>query len=214
MRATLRERSTLFAAARSKELDDLLSRLRRSRYVVLVYDAEPGAPSRDPLRAEALIALTQALNQPTRAALIGLRAGGNRVGAETALTSQTGYPLSVTYDRGWPGYEPGTRAVTGVNQGRFGAVLLVGTADADQALVTVPSDVSTIVIGPRASRSPLRPTVAIDTGIAGIHEGGTAYRLDDVPLRLRPPLQGPRTTTGVLEALIQAVSSAPNPGTP
>jgi formylmethanofuran dehydrogenase subunit B len=30
--------------------------------------------------------------------------------------------------------------------------------------------------------------VAVDTGVAGIHEGGTAFRMDDVPLPLRPAL--------------------------
>jgi formylmethanofuran dehydrogenase subunit B len=47
--------------------------------------------------------------------------------------------------------------------------------------------------------------VAVDTGVAGIHEGGTAYRMDDVPLRLRPPLSADRTSVGVLTALLGAV---------
>jgi formylmethanofuran dehydrogenase subunit B len=47
--------------------------------------------------------------------------------------------------------------------------------------------------------------VAVDTGIAGIHEGGTAYRMDDMPLRLRPPLQAERSVVAVLSALLAAV---------
>jgi formylmethanofuran dehydrogenase subunit B len=47
--------------------------------------------------------------------------------------------------------------------------------------------------------------VAIDTGVAGIHEGGTAYRMDEVPLMLRPPLDGPRTASQVLLALHEAI---------
>jgi formylmethanofuran dehydrogenase subunit B len=47
--------------------------------------------------------------------------------------------------------------------------------------------------------------VAIDTGVAGIHEGGTGYRMDDVPLSLRPPLSGTRATVEVLEALRRAM---------
>jgi formylmethanofuran dehydrogenase subunit B len=62
-----------------------------------------------------------------------------------------------------------------------------------------------VVIGPRASetRSPVR--VAVDTGVAGIHEGGTAYRMDDMPLRLRPPLPAERAAVDVLTALLAAV---------
>jgi formylmethanofuran dehydrogenase subunit B len=49
------------------------------------------------------------------------------------------------------------------------------------------------------------PAVAIDTGVAGIHEGGTGYRMDEVPLSLRPPLAATRSTVGVLEALQGAI---------
>jgi formylmethanofuran dehydrogenase subunit B len=64
---------------------------------------------------------------------------------------------------------------------------------------------STVVIGPRASEARFTTRVAIDTGVAGIHEGGTAYRTDEVPLRLRPPLPGGRSAVEVLAALLTAV---------
>ena len=63
----------------------LIGRLTSARYAVLVHDAEPTDVPRNPLRAEGLIALAQALNGPTRAALSSLRAGGNRPGAEAVL---------------------------------------------------------------------------------------------------------------------------------
>ncbi|HZB28337.1 MAG TPA: hypothetical protein VE282_07225, partial [Gemmatimonadales bacterium] len=66
-------------------------------------------------------------------------------------------------------------------------------------------ELRTVVIGPRASESAFKPLVAIDTGVAGIHEGGTAYRMDEVPLRLRPPLEGARPALPVLLALHEAV---------
>jgi len=50
--------------------------------------------------------------------------------------------------------------------------------------------VPAVAIGPRASAAGFTPQVAIDTGVAGIHEGGTAFRMDDVPLPLRPALAG------------------------
>src|SRR5262249_34323213 len=69
--------------------------LREAKYAVIVHEAEPAGESSNPLRAEGLIALAQALNGPTRAALSSLRAGGNRSGAESVLTWQTGYPMAV-----------------------------------------------------------------------------------------------------------------------
>ncbi len=84
------------------------TRLMTAAYAVLVHDGEPGEePGRDAYRAEGLIALTQALNGRTRAALSTLRAGGNRSGAEAALTWQTGYPMAVSYRAGYPRYTAG-----------------------------------------------------------------------------------------------------------
>jgi formylmethanofuran dehydrogenase subunit B len=45
----------------------------------------------------------------------------------------------------------------------------------------------------------------VDTGIAGIHAGGVAFRMDDVPLPLRPPLSGPLDPATVLAALAARV---------
>jgi len=171
----------------------------------LVHDAEPGDEPRNPLRIEALIALTQALNGPTRAALISLRAGGNRVGAETVLTWQTGYPFSVDYSRGHPHYDPGERGLERLGSDSFRAALIIGSPALDGSLSGTLARMSTVAIGPRASQAPFAPRVTIDTGVAGIHEAGMAYRVDDVPLQLRPPLPGERSATDVLRALIGLV---------
>ena len=183
----------------------IADRLAKARYAVLVHDAEPGDEPRNSLRVEALIALAQALNGPTRAALITLRAGGNRVGAETVLTWQTGYPFSVDYSRGHPHYDPAERGVGRLGADRFRAALVVGSPAFDGSLSGTLARMSTVAIGPRASQASFATRVAIDTGVAGIHEAGTAYRMDEVPLRLRPPLDGRRSATEALRALIDAV---------
>ena len=88
---------------------DIAGRLTKARYAAVVHDAEPGGEDRDGYRAEGLVALTEALNGPTRAALSSLRAGGNRSGAEMVLTSQTGYPIAISYRPGYPQYTPASR---------------------------------------------------------------------------------------------------------
>jgi formylmethanofuran dehydrogenase subunit B len=183
---------------------EVAGRLARARYAVVVHDAEPTAEPRSPLRVDALIALTQALNEPTRASLSSLRGGGNRVGAEAVLTWQTGYPFAVDYSRGFPRYSPGERGLERL-AGTFRAMLLVGTSPAEDSARIASSRVTCVAIGPRASQATFKPGVAIDTGIAGIHESGTAYRMDEVPLALRPPLSGPRSTADTLLALIETL---------
>ena len=183
----------------------LVGRLTGARYAVLVHDAEPTAEPRNPLRVEALIALVQTLNGPTRAALSSLRAGGNRVGAESVLTWQTGYPLAVDHSRGYPRYAPGDRGLDRLARGGFAAALVVGSPNLDGEAAAALGGIDTVTIGPRASQAPFTTRVAIDTGVAGIHEGGTAYRMDEIPLSLRPPLTGQRSAVQTLQALTEAV---------
>lgn len=185
----------------------LIGRLTGARYAVLVHDAEPTDLPRNPLRIEGLIALTQALNGPTRAALSSLRGGGNLTGAESVLTGQTGYPFSVDYTRGYPRYAPGDRGRGRLISGAFTAALVVGSPNLDREASAAFGKIDTVVIGPGASRAPFTTRVAIDTGIAGIHEAGTAYRMDEVPLSLRPPLTGERTVIETLQQLRYAVGT-------
>src|SRR6184192_1783348 len=100
--------------------------MTRARYVALVADAEPGPTPSDPDRAEALIALAQALNGPTRCALSTLRGGGNRSGADAVLTWQTGFPFAVDFARGYPSYEPQAGAATLLGRGEVDVALVVG----------------------------------------------------------------------------------------
>lgn len=169
----------------------LAARLRAGAYVAIVSDGEP-APHRDSRRAEALIALAETLNASTRCALSTLRAGGNRSGADAVMTWQTGYPMAVDFSRGVPRYRPTDDAAALLARGEIQVALVVGTP----ASVPAPirdglSHVSCSIIGPWASESPFPTFAAIDTGLAGIHERGTAVRLDEIPLPLRPALEAP-----------------------
>jgi formylmethanofuran dehydrogenase subunit B len=204
MRAAVAGNSPAGLTTPLKEAVALVARLSSARYAVLIHDAEPASEARNPLRVEGLITLAQALNGPTRAALLSLRAGGNRLGAESVLTWQSGFPVALDYSRAFPRYAPERRGLDHLEQ-RFDAVLIVGSAVLDEETSTALATVPTIIIGPRASQSTFSPAVAIDTGTAGIHEGGTGYRMDEVPLSLRPPLSATRSTVDVLTALSGAI---------
>jgi formylmethanofuran dehydrogenase subunit B len=185
---------------------DLADRLLSGRYVAIVADAEPDASAhRDPARAGALVALSQTLNGPTRCALSVLRGGGNRSGAETVATAQTGYPTSIDFSRGHPRYRPFDDAASRLKRGDFDAALVVGAAalippEIVAGIATLPH----VIIGPHASGGVLtNGAVVIDTGIAGIHEAGTAIRMDDVPLPLRGWVHGPPAAVEVVRALLR-----------
>jgi formylmethanofuran dehydrogenase subunit B len=152
---------------------------------------------------EGLLALAEALNGPARAALSSLRGGGNRSGAEAVLTWQTGYPMAVSFQSGAPEYAPASRGAAPAPA----AVLVVGAASGLGGSLADAGRAPLVVVGPRASEAPFPTRVAVDTGVAGIHEGGTAYRMDDVPLPLRPPLTAERTAVDVLSGLLSALGA-------
>ena len=183
----------------------LASILAAGRYVAIVADAEPDPdqPERDSGRAAALIGLAQALNGRTRCALVTMRAGGNRSGADTCLTWQTGYPAAVDFMRGYPRYRPHDGAAARLARGDIDAALVIG------AVRALPDDVVELfgrtrcaVIGPSASDGPLAGAdVIVDTGVAGIHAAGTALRMDDVPLPLAAPISGAPSALAAIRAL-------------
>jgi formylmethanofuran dehydrogenase subunit B len=195
---------------------ELAPTLQAARYVVFVADAEA---RREELarqldrsshaelergRADALVALTLALNGPTRCALSLLRAGGNRSGADAVATWQTGYPAAVDFARGHPRYRPldGTAGAR-LARGEVDAVAVVGSAALIPAdLLEQIAPLPCAVVGPRASESALaQAEVVIDSGVAGIHEGGMALRMDDMPLSLRPSVSGPPSAAALAASL-------------
>jgi len=203
MRATVQGRVAGTDAALAPAIA-LVHGMTQARYVALVADAEPGPIPLDPDRAEALIALAQALNGRTRCALSTLRGGGNRSGADAVLTWQTGFPFAVDFGRGYPTYRPHAGAAERLAGGEVDAALVIGApATLPDSVARGLAGVATVAIGPRASAAGWKPVVAVDTGVAGIHEGGTAFRMDDVPLLLRPALEGEdvRSATATVRAL-------------
>jgi formylmethanofuran dehydrogenase subunit B len=180
-------------------------------YVAIVVDAEQDdVVPVDRGRAAALIALAQALNERMRCALITLRGGGNRSGADACITAQTGYPTAVDFSRGAPRYLPYDAAASRLARGDVDALLVVGSVAAiPPSLAAEFATVPSVIIGPHASERAFAQTaVSIDTGIVGVHEAGTALRMDDVPLPLRAVISGPPPAADILRALAKTVARA------
>src|SRR5436190_2733453 len=126
MRATVQGR-VAGDDARFRGPAELARRMSQGHYVALVADGEPGAVPADPDRAEALVTLAQALNAPTRCALVVLRGGGNRSGADAVLTWQTGFPFAVDFAPGYPAYRPQHGAAGLLAAGEIDAALVIGS---------------------------------------------------------------------------------------
>ena len=164
---------------------------------------------------EALLRLTRDLNAHTRFHARRMRVYGDVAGADTVLCWQTGYPFSVNLARGYPRYSPGEYSANDLlGRGEVDACLLVGSegieplsAAAKEQLAKIP----VIVLDyPQADipalEQPLIPAVKFTTAVYGIHCPGTAYRMDELPIPLRPVLSSEYPSDDeVLSAILKAV---------
>jgi formylmethanofuran dehydrogenase subunit B len=70
--------------------------------------------------------------------------------------------------------------------------------------------VPTIVLDPKVTHTSRLARVHITTAVTGVSAPGTVYRMDEVPLPLRPALKSPYPTDEeVLKRIIRAVAAKP-----
>jgi formylmethanofuran dehydrogenase subunit B len=124
-----------------------------------------------------------------------MRGHGNVTGADNVVSWQTGYPFGVSLGRGYPRFNPGefTTADT-LARGEADAALIIASdpmgnfsQPAREHLARIPS----IALDPKETATVRAATVAFTTATYGINTGGTVYRMDDVPIPLRPAFASP-----------------------
>lgn len=190
---------------------DLLRRMQQANFGVLMYGHGLTATRGGYLNAEALSALTRDLNAHTRFTARSLRGRGNDAGAENVVTWQTGFPFAVNLAEGYPRFNPGEYAAEGALERReVDAALLVAVDPSEHlsaAALAHLKSIPTVSIDFRPTTMP-NAGVAFRTAIYGLQTPGTAYRMDDVPLPLRPALTSKYPSdVEVLQRLLMRLST-------
>ena len=124
-----------------------------------------------------------------------MRGHGNVTGADNVVTWSTGFPFGVHLGRGYPRFNPGEFTSSDVlARGEADAALIIASdpmsnfsQPARDHLEQIPS----IVLDPKLSDTARTATVAFTTSTYGINTPGTVYRMDDVPIPLRPAFASP-----------------------
>jgi formylmethanofuran dehydrogenase subunit B len=173
-------------------LEDLAGRMKRCRFGIVFFGLGLGRGGHRSV--EALLRLVTDLNDYTRFYVRRMRLAGDVAGADSVLAWQTGYPFGVNLARGYPRYNPGEfTAQDMILRNEVDACLLVGSQgvrrfapEAAELLRRLPT---VLLDAPHVD--PLIPaTVHFTTAVYGVHRAGTAYRMDEVPIPLRPFLPG------------------------
>ena len=159
----------------------LLERLRAVPHVAFVYGAGLTAGAGGQRRALALHELVRALCQERHAVTLELPDTPGCRSAEDVLAWQTGYGGNVDFAGGHPELVTATEPFE----------------DVDVTLRVESGPAGCLVAGPGVE-------VWIRTAAAGVSAGGTAHRLDGVPLTLQVPQPGDAPTAAALLARLLA----------
>ncbi|WXG45912.1 MAG: formylmethanofuran dehydrogenase subunit B [Candidatus Atabeyarchaeum deiterrae] len=141
------------------------------------------------------IQLTTDLNKFTKFLIMPMRGHYNVTGFGVVALWTTGYPFGVDFSRGYPRYNPGeTTANDVLIKEEVDAALVVASDPVShfpkksiEHLVKIPL----IVIEPHPTPTTELADVVIPPAVSGVEVEGTAYRMDNVPIRLRKVVDAP-----------------------
>jgi formylmethanofuran dehydrogenase subunit B len=191
-------------------LTALVNRMKRAKYGVFLFGMGLSMTRGKHYNAAAILALARDLNQHTRFVAKPMRGHGNVTGADNVVSWSTGYPFGVNLGRGYPRFNPGEfTTVDLLSQGEADAALIIAAdpaANFPQPAIEHLKRIPIVVLDPQLSDTARIARVSFTTAVYSINVGGTVYRMDDVPIRLRPALPSRyRSDEDILRGLAQRV---------
>jgi formylmethanofuran dehydrogenase subunit B len=188
--------------------------MKRAKFGVIFFGMGLSMTRGKHMNSGSILMLAAELNAFTKFVCMPMRGHGNVTGADVVLRWTTGYPFGINLSRGYPRFNPG----------EFSTVDLLVRGDNDAALIlgadpgaTMPQPgidhlarIPTIVLDPKVTHTSRLARVHITTAVTGVSAPGTAYRMDEIPLPLRPALKSPYPTDEeVLKRIRKAVAAKP-----
>jgi len=196
------------------QLQDFADRMKKARFGVLFFGMGLSMTRGKHMNSAAVLTLVAELNAFTKFVAMPMRGHGNVTGSDMVMRWSTGYPFGVNLCRGYPRFNPG----------EFSTVDLLVRGDVDAALIlgadpgaTMPQPgidhlarIPTIVLDPKVTHTSRLSRVHITTAATGVSAPGTVYRMDEIPLPLRPALKSPYPTDEeVVRRIREAVKRRP-----
>ncbi len=192
-------------------LREMVERMKAAKFGAILFGMGVTMTRGKHLNSEAVLALARDMNTyGNRWIAKPMRGHGNVTGADNVVSWSTGYPFGVNLGRGYPRFNPG----------EFTTTDLLAREEADAALIIASDPMSNfsqpardhlaripvIVLDPKLSETAKIAAVAFTTATYGINTPGTVYRMDDVPIPLRPAFESPyKSDYEILKAIEQRI---------
>lgn len=196
-------------------LDDFLAKAKACKFGVFFFGMGLSMTRGKHMNSAALLTLAAELNAFTKFVAMPMRGHGNVTGADVIMRWQTGYPFGITFNRGYPRYNPGEFSTVDVLvRGDADAAFIIGAdpgATMPQPAIDHLASIPTIVLDPHVTHTSKLAKVHITTAPAGIAAPGTAYRMDEIPMPLKPAIDSPYPTDEeVVRRIKEAVMAKAN----
>jgi formylmethanofuran dehydrogenase subunit B len=174
---------------------DLMDRMKAARFGVIFFGMGLTMTRGKHANSEALLALVRDMNRHTRFACKPNRGHGNVTGADNVVAWRTGFPFGVNLARGYPRFNPGEYTAADVlARGEADAALIVASdpaANFSQKAREHLARIPYVALDPKETPTTRGAAVAFTVAAYGINTPGTVYRMDDVPIPLRPAFESP-----------------------
>jgi formylmethanofuran dehydrogenase subunit B len=177
-------------------LEEIMAQMKAAKFGAILFGMGVTMTRGKHINSEAVLALARDMNYyGHRWVAKPMRGHGNVTGADNVVSWSTGYPFGVNLGRGYPRFNPGEFTTSDLlARGEADAALIIASdpmsnfsQPAREHLARIPS----VVLDPKLSETAKVATVAFTTATYGINTPGTVYRMDDVPIPLRPAFESP-----------------------
>lgn len=190
-----------------EQLSEVVEKMKEANFGAILFGMGVTMTRGKHINSEAVLALARDMNQyGHRWVAKPMRGHGNVTGADNVVSWSTGYPFGVNLGRGFPRFNPGEFTTSDLlARGEADAALIIASdpmsnfsQPARNHLASIPS----VVLDPKLSETAKVATVAFTTATYGINTPGTVYRMDDIPIPLRPAFESPyKSDFEVLKAI-------------
>ncbi|BAI61645.1 tungsten-containing formylmethanofuran dehydrogenase subunit B [Methanocella paludicola SANAE] len=135
------------------------------------------------------------MNKYTKFSLIPMRGHYNVTGSGQVMCWQSGFPFAMDFSRGYPRYNPGeTTSNDLLRRGEVDAAMVIASDPGAHFPVSSMkhyAKIPTIALDPHYTPTTGVSNIVIPSTMVGVEEEGTAYRMDNVPIRCRKVIDGP-----------------------
>jgi formylmethanofuran dehydrogenase subunit B len=196
--------------------EELMEKMKAAKFGVIFFGMGLTMTRGKHTNVEALLSLARDMNKHTRFVCKANRGHGNVSGADNVVAWRTGYPFGVNLCRGYPRFNPGEYTSSDVLARKEADAAMIIASDpmanfsqpAREHLASIPY----IAMDPKETPTTRNATVAFTVATYGINTPGTVYRMDDVPIPLRPAFKSPHPSDleilGSIEKRVREIHEA------